>query len=100
MRHQKTTPKPTTIPQTVTAPTKPVIVTPMPSAPRDRIMRLPEVMDRLGIRGKSTIYRWIKKNDFPAPLALGGGGSVGWLESQIDTYLASLQPVILPTAEQ
>lgn len=100
MRTQKTTPKPTTTPQAMPAPTKPVTVTPMPSAPRpDRIMRLPEVMARIGIIGKSTIYRWVKNQEFPTPLALGGG-SVGWRESDIDAWIASRQPVILPTAEQ
>lgn len=94
MRTQKSTP------QAMAAPTKPVIVTPMPSAPRpDRIMRRPEVMDRIGITGKSTIYRWVKNQEFPAPLALGGG-SVGWRESDIDAWIASRQPVILPTTAQ
>ncbi len=100
MRTQKTTPKPTTIPQAMPAPAKPVTVTPMPSAARpDRIIRLAEVQQRIAIRGKSTVYRWIKNHEFPAPLALGGG-SVGWRESDIDAWIASRQPVILPTAEQ
>ena len=100
MRAQKITPKPTTTPQAMTAPTKPVIVTPMPSAPRpDRIMRRAEVQQRVGVRGKSTIYRWVKNNEFPAPLALGGG-AVGWRESDIDAWIASRQPVILPSDAQ
>ncbi len=94
MRTQKTTP------QAMPAPAKPVTVTPTPSAARpDRIMRLPEVMARIGIRGKSTIYRWVKNNEFPAPVALGGS-SVGWLCSTIDVWLESRQPVILPSDAQ
>lgn len=80
-----------------TIPATPVIVTPMPTAPRpDRIIRLAEVQQRIAIRGKSTIYRWVKNHEFPAPLALGGG-SVGWRESDIDAWIASRQPVTLPT---
>lgn len=62
----------------------------------DRIIRLPEVMGITGIRGKSTIYRWVKNQQFPAPLSLGGT-SVGWRESDVQAWVASRQPVTLPT---
>lgn len=89
MPPKKTTRKPTTTPST------PITLTPTATRP-DRIMRLAEVQQRIGIRGKSTIYRWVQHREFPAPLALGGG-SVGWRESDIDEWIASRPPVILPT---
>lgn len=65
----------------------------------DRIIRLPEVMQTIGIRGKSTIYRWVKNKEFPAPLSLGGS-SVGWRESDIQAWMASRPAVTLPTQAQ
>lgn len=65
----------------------------------DRIIRLPEVMQTIGIRGKSTIYRWVKNQEFPAPLSLGGS-SVGWRESDIQAWMASRPSVTLPTQAQ
>lgn len=65
----------------------------------DRIIRLPEVMETVGIKGKATIYRWIKNKEFPAGLALGGG-SRGWRESDIQAWVASRPPVTLPTQDR
>ena len=65
----------------------------------DRIIRLPEVMQTIGIRGKSTIYRWVKNQEFPAPLSLGGS-SVGWRESDVQAWMASRPSVTLPTQAQ
>lgn len=90
MMTKKTTPKP----NASQAPATPA--TPITATRPDRIMRLAEVQQRIGIRGKSTIYRWVQHREFPAPLALGGG-SVGWRESDIDAWIASRPPVILPT---
>ena len=58
------------------------------AAPRksDRILRLPEVEERTGIR-RATIYRRAKGGTFPQPVRLGPN-STGWLESEIDTFLA------------
>lgn len=66
---------------------------------KDRIIRLPEVMRTIGIRGKSTIYRWVKNQEFPAPLSLGGS-SVGWRESDVQAWMASRPSVTLPTQAQ
>lgn len=50
------------------------------------ILRLPAVKARTGL-SRSTIYRRISNGDFPRPVSLGGR-AVGWLESEIDEWLA------------
>jgi len=67
-------------------------VTPLHPAikPGDRILRRPEVEDRVGL-SRSTIYRHMHLGKFPPAVDLGGG-AVGWRESAIDRYVA-LRPV-------
>jgi prophage regulatory protein len=50
-----------------------------------RILRLPQVMDLVGLR-KTTIYQRIKDNDFPPPVKLGARAS-GWLQRDIDAWI-------------
>lgn len=50
-----------------------------------RIIRLPEVMERTGIK-RSSIYTQIKEGTFPEQINLGAR-SVGWLESEIDAWV-------------
>lgn len=51
------------------------------------ILRLPTVKERTGL-SRSTIYRRIHSpGDFPAPIPLGGR-AVGWVEAEIDNWLA------------
>lgn len=52
-----------------------------------RIIRLPEVIIRTG-QSRSTIYDRIRQGVFPAPISLGSR-SVGWLESDIDEWIAA-----------
>ena len=49
------------------------------------ILRLPHVKQRTGL-SRSTIYLRISKDEFPAPISLGGR-AVGWLESEINDWL-------------
>jgi prophage regulatory protein len=49
------------------------------------ILRLPAIKSRTGL-SRSTIYLRISKNEFPAPISLGGR-AVGWLESDINAWL-------------
>ena len=49
------------------------------------ILRLPAVKARTGL-SRSTIYLRISKNEFPAPISLGGR-AVGWIESDVDNWL-------------
>ena len=57
-------------------------------APRkgDTILRLPEVEKRTGLR-RASIYRRAAAGTFPKPVRLGPN-STGWLESEIDTFIA------------
>lgn len=61
----------------------------VPTVPRvtDRILRLAAVKDRVGL-SRATIYRRIKKKEFPANVSLGGY-AVGWLESEINGWIAA-----------
>lgn len=51
-----------------------------------KILRLPTVKDLTGL-SRSTIYLRISKNEFPSPISLGGR-AVGWVESDINNWLA------------
>jgi len=50
-----------------------------------KILRLPAVLSRTGL-GRSTVYLYISEGRFPRPISLGPR-AVGWLESEIDTWL-------------
>jgi prophage regulatory protein len=52
-----------------------------------RIIRLGEVMGRTGLR-RSAVYDQITKGSFPSQVLLGPR-SVGWLEHEIDGWIAS-----------
>ena len=56
-----------------------------PAPPAPRLIRLDEVMARVGI-GKSAIYSRIRAKSFPAPVQLGGG-SVAWVEIEVDGWI-------------
>jgi prophage regulatory protein len=59
---------------------------PVPS----RIIRLPEVLHRTGL-SKSTLYSRMKEGMFPRQVRYSTGShDVGWWESEIDEYIASL----------
>lgn len=55
--------------------------------PRLCILRRREVEARTGL-SRSTIYLRISRNEFPEPVSLGGR-AVGWIESEIEGWLAS-----------
>lgn len=52
-----------------------------------RILRLPEVMRRTGVR-RSSIYSYLLEGTFPAALKLGER-AVGWRECDIEAWIAS-----------
>ena len=54
---------------------------------RTAILRRPEVEARTGL-SRSTIYDRIKQGTFPAPVQLGEK-AVGWIESEIEAFLAA-----------
>lgn len=55
-----------------------------PNAPA-RMLRRRQVEQRTGL-ARSTIYNYIKKGEFPKPYRLGMK-TVGWLESEINTWI-------------
>jgi prophage regulatory protein len=50
------------------------------------ILRLPAVKARIGL-SRSTIYSRKSEGNFPAPISLGGR-AIGWVEAEIDDWLA------------
>ena len=51
------------------------------------ILRLPTVKTRTGL-SRSTIYLRVAEGRFPKPISLGAR-AVGWLDSEIDAWLAN-----------
>jgi len=51
------------------------------------IIRLPQVKQRTGL-SRSTLYLLIKDRKFPTPIQIGAR-AVGWLESDVDSYIES-----------
>jgi len=58
-----------------------------PQDTKERILRLSDVKERTGL-SRSTIYLYINDGIFPRPISLGTR-CVGWLESEIDTWIAA-----------
>ncbi len=54
---------------------------------KTKILRLPTVMERTGL-SRSSIYAYIKKGDFPAPINISLR-NVGWLETEINEFIES-----------
>jgi len=54
---------------------------------KQRLIRLPEVKQRVGL-SNSHIYALQAKGQFPKPIKLiEGGRASGYIESEIDTYI-------------
>lgn len=56
--------------------------------PQMRLMRLPEVIARVGIK-RSTIYQRMSEGRFPKARSLGPKSAV-WVESEIDDWIRSV----------
>lgn len=52
-----------------------------------RILRLPSVTERIGLK-RTAIYDMVRAAKFPKPVPLNDK-SVGWLESEIEDWIAS-----------
>jgi prophage regulatory protein len=52
----------------------------------DRIIRRPEVERMTGL-SRSTIYDWMARKTFPAPVRLGKR-TIGWRISDVDAWIA------------
>jgi prophage regulatory protein len=53
--------------------------------PNDLILRLPQVMARVGL-SRSSIYLNISRSEFPRQVRLGAR-AVGWLQAEIDEWV-------------
>lgn len=51
------------------------------------ILRRRQVEKRIGLT-RSPLYARIKAGTFPKPVQLGNGRAVGWIEAEIDAWLA------------
>lgn len=58
-------------------------------ATESRILRFREVVNKTGL-SRSTVYGRIRAGDFPAPVPLGAGRAVGFLERDVDGWIDSL----------
>ena len=56
----------------------------------DGLERLPKVRRRAGDVSASTVWRWIKKGSFPAPVRLSDG-VVAWRVSEVRAWIESRQ---------
>lgn len=59
----------------------------MQKIPNEKILRLKTVMGRTGLT-RSMAYALLKDGQFPRPINLGPR-AVGWLESEIDAWIAA-----------
>ncbi|MGH8322809.1 MAG: helix-turn-helix transcriptional regulator [Steroidobacteraceae bacterium] len=62
----------------------------------DSILRLPAVKTRTGL-SRSTIYLRVAQGTFPRPVSLGGR-AVGWVDGEIQSWLAERIAVSRKTA--
>jgi prophage regulatory protein len=53
---------------------------------QERILRKPQVRDVWPV-SNATLYRLIRAGEFPAPISLGGGRAVGWVEREVQEFL-------------
>lgn len=53
--------------------------------PTERFIRIGDVSSMVGL-GKTTIYKYVSNNAFPAPVAIGGN-RVAWLESEVLNWM-------------
>lgn len=62
-----------------------------------RILRAAELAERLGI-SRVSLWRWERQGRMP-PKRIVGPNVIGWLESEIDEWMASL-PTAAPRGEE
>ncbi len=67
------------------APSTPSPVLPGGYTPRERFIRLPEVLYTTGL-SRSTVYEMMSRRQFPAQVSLGGK-NVAWLASEVEQWM-------------
>ena len=60
----------------------------LPAASPKRLLRLPEVMTRVGLK-RSTIYKRMSEGTFPKSRSLGPKCAV-WIEAEIDEWIGGV----------
>ena len=60
-----------------------------PASPAPRIVRMPEVVERIGI-SRGSVYRMMNAGQFPKSVKLSER-AIGWRESDLNDWLASRQ---------
>ena len=66
-------------------PSTPSPVHPGSYTPRERFIRLPEVLYTTGL-SRSTVYEMMSRRQFPAQVFLGGK-NVAWLASEVELWM-------------
>jgi len=54
--------------------------------PPSRLLRLPEVLARVPV-SKPSLYRAIRRGEFPAPVKLFSGRGSAWSEAEVTAYI-------------
>ncbi|GAA4652361.1 hypothetical protein GCM10023116_46450 [Kistimonas scapharcae] len=62
------------------------------TAKPDRIIRPDELMQRLGIRARTTLWRWEKEGRLPPRVQIGPK-AVGYRESDVNQWIADMETV-------
>lgn len=63
-----------------------------------KILRIKEVIGKVSL-AQSTIYRMVADGDFPKPIPLAPN-RVGWVESEIEDWLAEKAAMRMPPASK
>ncbi|MCW6015783.1 AlpA family transcriptional regulator [Serratia marcescens] len=66
-------------------PSTPSPVNPSVYTPRERFIRLPEVLYTTGL-SRSTVYEMMSRKQFPAQVSLGGK-NVAWLAYEVEQWM-------------
>jgi prophage regulatory protein len=67
-------------------PASPLPITTLPPQAPVRLLRLPEVMQRVGLR-RAAIYTLLREGKFPQQVRLGAR-AVAWVESEVEEWIA------------
>ncbi|HBX37872.1 MAG TPA: transcriptional regulator [Pseudohongiella sp.] len=59
-----------------------------------KLMKNNEVLSKCAV-SKSTMYRLIRKGEFPAPVSLTGCRAVAWRADEIETWISNRRKVRL-----
>jgi len=54
----------------------------------DKLLTVKQVMSLIEIRSRCTIWKWVRKNKFPAPVSLNGI-HIRWRENDVRSWMNS-----------